>query len=148
MLKAALLNLADSSFSRGHITGSINVPFSSAFGPDGEIVQCPATGVLQTYKGRVIVVISHAMKTAAMVRMQKHTLVTLFYSSLLAIRNSALCSLMNTLDRPESKNAAAVLLQATSQFSMCVKVKQGNQKFALIKETFQKKERRKKLYLN
>lgn len=125
MLKAALLNLADSSFSRGHVSGSINVPFSSAFGPDGEIVQCPATGVLQTYKGRVIVVISHAMKTAAMVRMQEHTLITLFHSSLLAISNSAFCSLMNTLDRPESKNSAAVLLQATSQFSMCAKVKRG-----------------------
>lgn len=73
LLKAALLNLADSSFSRGHVSGSINVPFSSALGPDGEIVQCPATGVLQNYKGRVIVVISHAMKSAAMVRMLKHT---------------------------------------------------------------------------
>lgn len=148
LLKAALLNPADSSFSRGHISGSINVPFSSAFGPDGEVVQCPATGVLQAYKGRVIVVISHAMKTAAMVRMHKHALITLFYSSLLPIRNSALFSLMNTLARPESKNSAVVLLQATSRFCMCVKVKQGNQKFALIKETFQKKERRQKECLN
>ncbi|KAL7404003.1 hypothetical protein ABVT39_008381 [Epinephelus coioides] len=53
-------------FSRGHISGSINIPFSTAFGPDGELVQCPATGVLQNYKGRVIVVISHVMKSAAM----------------------------------------------------------------------------------
>lgn len=68
--KAALLNPAASSFSRGHISGSINAPYSSAFGPDGELVQCPATGILQNYKGRVIVVISHAMKSAAMVRRQ------------------------------------------------------------------------------
>lgn len=68
--KAALLNPAASSFSRGHISGSINVPYSSAFGPDGELVQCPATGILQNYKGRVIVVISHAMKSAAMVSRQ------------------------------------------------------------------------------
>uniref|UniRef100_A0A672GYD7 TBC1 domain containing kinase n=1 Tax=Salarias fasciatus TaxID=181472 RepID=A0A672GYD7_SALFA len=54
-------------YSRGHISGSINVAFNTAFGPDGELVQCPATGVLQNYRGRVIVVISHAMKSAAMV---------------------------------------------------------------------------------
>ncbi|KAJ0050773.1 hypothetical protein NL108_005880, partial [Boleophthalmus pectinirostris] len=53
-------------YSRGHISGSINVPFSSVFGPDGELVQCPTSGVLQSYRGRVIVVISHAMKSAAM----------------------------------------------------------------------------------
>uniref|UniRef100_A0A671WZC7 TBC domain-containing protein kinase-like protein n=1 Tax=Sparus aurata TaxID=8175 RepID=A0A671WZC7_SPAAU len=53
-------------FSRGHISGSINIPFSTAFGPDGELLQCPATGVLQNYRGRVIVVISHAIKSAAM----------------------------------------------------------------------------------
>ncbi|XP_031727261.1 TBC domain-containing protein kinase-like protein, partial [Anarrhichthys ocellatus] len=53
-------------FSRGHISGSINIPFSTAFSPDGELVQCPATGILQNYRGRVIVIISHAMKTAAM----------------------------------------------------------------------------------
>uniref|UniRef100_A0A8C4EJA1 TBC domain-containing protein kinase-like protein n=1 Tax=Dicentrarchus labrax TaxID=13489 RepID=A0A8C4EJA1_DICLA len=53
-------------FSRGHISGSINIPFSAAFNPDGELVQCPATGILQNYRGRVIVVISHAMKSAAM----------------------------------------------------------------------------------
>uniref|UniRef100_A0A3Q3KES3 TBC domain-containing protein kinase-like protein n=1 Tax=Monopterus albus TaxID=43700 RepID=A0A3Q3KES3_MONAL len=52
-------------FSRGHISGSINIPFSTVFGPDGELVQCPTTGVLQNYRGRVIVVISHAMKSAA-----------------------------------------------------------------------------------
>uniref|UniRef100_A0A671WZQ6 TBC domain-containing protein kinase-like protein n=1 Tax=Sparus aurata TaxID=8175 RepID=A0A671WZQ6_SPAAU len=60
-------------FSRGHISGSINIPFSTAFGPDGELLQCPATGVLQNYRGRVIVVISHAIKSAAMVRKQSHT---------------------------------------------------------------------------
>uniref|UniRef100_A0A3B4A0I5 Uncharacterized protein n=1 Tax=Periophthalmus magnuspinnatus TaxID=409849 RepID=A0A3B4A0I5_9GOBI len=53
-------------YSRGHISGSINVPFSTVFGSDGELVQCPTSGVLQSYRGRLIVVISHAMKSAAM----------------------------------------------------------------------------------
>nr|XP_019956730.1 PREDICTED: TBC domain-containing protein kinase-like protein [Paralichthys olivaceus] len=53
-------------FSKGHISGSINIPSNTAFNPDGELVQCPATGVLQNYRGRVIVVISHVMKNAAM----------------------------------------------------------------------------------
>lgn len=73
LFKAVLLNLAVSSFGRGHISGSINIPFSTAFSSDGELMQCPATGPLQNYKGRVIVVISHAMKSAAMVRKQSHT---------------------------------------------------------------------------
>ncbi|KAM3865082.1 TBC domain-containing protein kinase-like protein isoform 3-T3 [Diretmus argenteus] len=53
-------------FSRGHISSSINIPYSTAFSSDGELVQCPATGILQNFRGRVIVVISHAMKSAAM----------------------------------------------------------------------------------
>uniref|UniRef100_A0A8K9UAT4 TBC domain-containing protein kinase-like protein n=1 Tax=Oncorhynchus mykiss TaxID=8022 RepID=A0A8K9UAT4_ONCMY len=51
-------------FGRGHISGSISIPYSTAFSPDGELVQCPATGTLQSFRGRVIVVISHAMKSA------------------------------------------------------------------------------------
>lgn len=62
------LNPTGPSFSRGHVTGSVSVPFSSAFSPDGELLQCPTSGILHNYKGCVIVVISHAMKTAAMVR--------------------------------------------------------------------------------
>ncbi|KAK6324691.1 hypothetical protein J4Q44_G00040330 [Coregonus suidteri] len=53
-------------YGRGHISGSISIPYSTAFSPDGELVQCPATGILQSFRGRVIVVISHAMKSAAM----------------------------------------------------------------------------------
>uniref|UniRef100_A0A3B1JQL9 TBC1 domain containing kinase n=1 Tax=Astyanax mexicanus TaxID=7994 RepID=A0A3B1JQL9_ASTMX len=52
-------------FSRGHIPGSINIPYSSVFGPDGEVLQCPVTNTLTGYKGRVIVVLSNIMKTAA-----------------------------------------------------------------------------------
>uniref|UniRef100_A0A3B1KB17 TBC domain-containing protein kinase-like protein n=1 Tax=Astyanax mexicanus TaxID=7994 RepID=A0A3B1KB17_ASTMX len=51
-------------FSRGHIPGSINIPYSSVFGPDGEVLQCPVTNTLTGYKGRVIVVLSNIMKTA------------------------------------------------------------------------------------
>ncbi|XP_053713889.1 TBC domain-containing protein kinase-like protein [Synchiropus splendidus] len=53
-------------FSRGHISGSINVPFSSAFSSDGELLQCPASGTLQTFRGRVVIVISHAVKSATL----------------------------------------------------------------------------------
>ncbi|XP_014895110.1 TBC domain-containing protein kinase-like protein [Poecilia latipinna] len=53
-------------FGRGHVSGSINIPFNSVFGPDGELVQCPASGVLQNYRGRVIVIVSHAVKSAAL----------------------------------------------------------------------------------
>ncbi|KAL6487829.1 hypothetical protein MHYP_G00044550 [Metynnis hypsauchen] len=52
-------------FNRGHIPGSINVPYSSVFGPDGEVLQSPGTNTLTGYKGRVIVVLSNIMKNAA-----------------------------------------------------------------------------------
>ncbi|XP_012996109.2 TBC domain-containing protein kinase-like protein [Esox lucius] len=53
-------------FGRGHISGSVNIPYSTAFSADGELAQCPATGTLQSFRGRVIVVIGHSMKSAAM----------------------------------------------------------------------------------
>ncbi|XP_039615140.1 TBC domain-containing protein kinase-like protein isoform X2 [Polypterus senegalus] len=52
-------------FNRGHISGSINIPYSTAFGQDRELIQCPNTATLQSFKGRVIVVVSQAMKSAA-----------------------------------------------------------------------------------
>ncbi|XP_051940425.1 TBC domain-containing protein kinase-like protein isoform X3 [Hippocampus zosterae] len=52
-------------FSRGHMSGSINVPFSTAFGTEDEVLQCPTTGALQNNRGRVVVIIGHAMKSAS-----------------------------------------------------------------------------------
>ncbi|KAK2852341.1 hypothetical protein Q7C36_007542 [Tachysurus vachellii] len=52
-------------FSRGHIPGSINVPYSSVFGPDGELLQCPSTNTLASYKSRVVVILSNITKNSA-----------------------------------------------------------------------------------
>uniref|UniRef100_H3AH06 TBC domain-containing protein kinase-like protein n=1 Tax=Latimeria chalumnae TaxID=7897 RepID=H3AH06_LATCH len=52
-------------FNRGHISGSINIPYSLAFGADGDLVQCAATTTLQSFKGRVIVIVGLVMKNAA-----------------------------------------------------------------------------------
>uniref|UniRef100_A0A671S069 TBC domain-containing protein kinase-like protein n=1 Tax=Sinocyclocheilus anshuiensis TaxID=1608454 RepID=A0A671S069_9TELE len=51
-------------FSRGHIPGSINIPYTSTFGPEGELLQCPATSALAGYRFRVIVILSSIMKNA------------------------------------------------------------------------------------
>ncbi|XP_061441452.1 TBC domain-containing protein kinase-like protein isoform X4 [Rhineura floridana] len=53
-------------FNRGHISGSINIPFGSAFTAEGELIQCPATATLQSFKGRVVVVVGHVAKNAAL----------------------------------------------------------------------------------
>ncbi|XP_075056911.1 TBC domain-containing protein kinase-like protein isoform X2 [Mixophyes fleayi] len=42
-------------FNRGHIPGSINMSFGSAFTADGELVPGPVSGTLQSFKGKVIV---------------------------------------------------------------------------------------------
>nr|XP_061791720.1 TBC domain-containing protein kinase-like protein isoform X2 [Nerophis lumbriciformis] len=52
-------------FNRGHMSGSINIPFSTTFGADDEVLQCPASGTLQTYRGRIVVIIGHAVKIAS-----------------------------------------------------------------------------------
>ncbi|XP_077575357.1 TBC domain-containing protein kinase-like protein [Stigmatopora nigra] len=52
-------------FNRGHMSGSVNIPFSTAFGADNEALQCPASGSLQAYKGRIVVIIGHAVKSAS-----------------------------------------------------------------------------------
>ncbi|NXD68419.1 TBCK protein, partial [Eolophus roseicapillus] len=52
-------------FNRGHISGSINVPFASAFTAEGDLVQCPATATLQSFKGRVVVIVGNAVKNTA-----------------------------------------------------------------------------------
>ncbi|XP_052400991.1 TBC domain-containing protein kinase-like protein [Carassius gibelio] len=51
-------------FSRGHIPGSINIPYTSTFGPEGELLQCPATSTLAGHRLRVIVILSSIMKNA------------------------------------------------------------------------------------
>ncbi|KAH0615901.1 hypothetical protein JD844_026521 [Phrynosoma platyrhinos] len=54
------------SFNRGHISGSINIPFGSAFTTEGELIQCAATSMLQSFKGRVVVIVGHVAKNAAL----------------------------------------------------------------------------------
>ncbi|CAH6789052.1 Tbck [Phodopus roborovskii] len=52
-------------FLRGHIAGSINVPFSAAFTAEGELSQGPYTTMLQNFKGKVIVIVGHVAKHTA-----------------------------------------------------------------------------------
>ncbi|XP_073458053.1 TBC domain-containing protein kinase-like protein [Aquarana catesbeiana] len=52
-------------FNRGHIPGSINMPFGSAFTADGELVPGLASATLQSFKGKVIVSVGHVSSNAA-----------------------------------------------------------------------------------
>ncbi|XP_006869395.1 PREDICTED: TBC domain-containing protein kinase-like protein isoform X3 [Chrysochloris asiatica] len=52
-------------FIRGHISGSINIPFSVAFTAEGELTQAPCTTMLQSFKGKVIVIVGHVAKHTA-----------------------------------------------------------------------------------
>uniref|UniRef100_V9KC16 TBC domain-containing protein kinase-like protein n=1 Tax=Callorhinchus milii TaxID=7868 RepID=V9KC16_CALMI len=52
-------------FNRGHINGSINISYNSAFSTDGELIQCAATSMLQSFRGRVIVVMGNVIKSTA-----------------------------------------------------------------------------------
>ncbi|KAL2101697.1 hypothetical protein ACEWY4_003458 [Coilia grayii] len=53
-------------FNRGHISGSINIPYTPSFGADGEPVVFPAVTTLSAYRGRLIVVLSNMVKNAVM----------------------------------------------------------------------------------
>ncbi|XP_056422015.1 TBC domain-containing protein kinase-like protein [Hyla sarda] len=52
-------------FNRGHIPGSINMPFGSSFTGDGELVPGPASATLQSFKGKVIVSVGHVSTNSA-----------------------------------------------------------------------------------
>ncbi|XP_077858171.1 TBC domain-containing protein kinase-like protein isoform X1 [Macaca mulatta] len=52
-------------FIRGHISGSINIPFSAAFTAEGELTQGLYTAMLQNFKGKVIVIVGHVAKHTA-----------------------------------------------------------------------------------
>ncbi|XP_078456892.1 TBC domain-containing protein kinase-like protein isoform X2 [Lampetra planeri] len=52
-------------FSRGHVTGSVNIPQASAFSPEGTLVPCSSSSTLHAHRGRVIVVIGHTASAAA-----------------------------------------------------------------------------------
>lgn len=56
------------SFLRGHIAGSINIPFSAAFTAEGELSQGPYTTMLHSFKGKVIVIVGHVAKQTSEVR--------------------------------------------------------------------------------
>ena len=53
------------SFIRGHISGSINIPFITAFTAEGELTQGPYTAMLQSFRGKVIVIVGHVAKHTA-----------------------------------------------------------------------------------
>ena len=52
-------------FARGIIPGSVNIPFNSAFGADGELIASPATEELQSNKFQVKVIVGSRGKNAA-----------------------------------------------------------------------------------
>uniref|UniRef100_A0A7N4NWL3 TBC1 domain containing kinase n=1 Tax=Sarcophilus harrisii TaxID=9305 RepID=A0A7N4NWL3_SARHA len=52
-------------FNRGHISGSISIPFNSAFTTEGELSQSPSTAILQNFKGKVIVIVGNVTKHTA-----------------------------------------------------------------------------------
>ncbi|XP_004612753.2 TBC domain-containing protein kinase-like protein [Sorex araneus] len=47
-------------FIRGHISGSVNVPFSTAVTADGELSTGPHAALLPGFRGKVIVVVGHS----------------------------------------------------------------------------------------
>ncbi|CAH2300821.1 TBC domain-containing kinase [Pelobates cultripes] len=52
-------------FNRGHIPGSISIPFGSAFTTEGELVPCTASATLQSFKGKVVVIVGHVAKNTS-----------------------------------------------------------------------------------
>uniref|UniRef100_A0A8C1YUY2 TBC domain-containing protein kinase-like protein n=1 Tax=Cyprinus carpio TaxID=7962 RepID=A0A8C1YUY2_CYPCA len=59
-----IFNQGQFNYPESLIPGSINIPYTSTFGPEGELLQCPATSTLAGYRFRVIVILSSIMKNA------------------------------------------------------------------------------------
>uniref|UniRef100_A0A672LIF9 TBC domain-containing protein kinase-like protein n=1 Tax=Sinocyclocheilus grahami TaxID=75366 RepID=A0A672LIF9_SINGR len=84
-------------FSRGHIPGSINIPYSSTFGAEGELLQCPVTSTLAGYRFRVIVILSSIMKNA-----------TTFATHLLKVNFPRVCVLDGGMNKMKSTGLLTV----------------------------------------
>ncbi len=52
------------SYQRGAIPNSINIPFGSAFSPDGQLLPCPAVDMLQSHRNQVKVIVGSRNKHA------------------------------------------------------------------------------------
>lgn len=52
-------------YKRGTVPGSLNIPFQTAFSPEGDLVQCPAVTTLKQNKAKVKVVVGSKNKNAA-----------------------------------------------------------------------------------
>uniref|UniRef100_A0A671SJC0 TBC domain-containing protein kinase-like protein n=1 Tax=Sinocyclocheilus anshuiensis TaxID=1608454 RepID=A0A671SJC0_9TELE len=84
-------------FSRGHIPGSINIPYTSTFGPEGELLQCPVTSTLAGYRFRVIVILSSIMTNA-----------TTFATHLLKVNFPRVCVLDGGMNKMKSTGLLTV----------------------------------------
>ncbi len=62
--RVLLLSLTIIRFLRGTIPESINIPFQTAFGPEGDLVVTPAVQTLNSYKLQVKVVLGSRGKNA------------------------------------------------------------------------------------
>lgn len=52
-------------FRKGMVPGSINIPFMTAFSPEGELSPCLAVNILNSRRSQVIVVIGNRGRNAA-----------------------------------------------------------------------------------
>ncbi|WAR12204.1 TBCK-like protein [Mya arenaria] len=52
-------------YKRGTVPGSVNIPFQTAFSPEGDLVACPAVTVLKQSKAQVKVVVGSRGKNAS-----------------------------------------------------------------------------------
>ena len=52
-------------YKRGTIPGSVNIPFQTAFCPEGELVPCPAVQTLNSNRSKVKVVVGSKNRNAA-----------------------------------------------------------------------------------
>ena len=63
--KQCLFSWAFDRYRKGMIPGSINIPFTTAFSPEGELSPCPAVNTLNSRRNQVVVVIGNRGRNAA-----------------------------------------------------------------------------------
>ncbi|XP_014670716.1 PREDICTED: LOW QUALITY PROTEIN: TBC domain-containing protein kinase-like protein [Priapulus caudatus] len=82
---------------RGTVPGAVNIPFASAFSPDGGLVSSSAVSQLYAHRGRLVVVVGNRGNHAAQ-----------FAGELVAIGFSKVCVLHNGLDALKSTGLMSV----------------------------------------
>uniref|UniRef100_T1J4P7 TBC domain-containing protein kinase-like protein n=1 Tax=Strigamia maritima TaxID=126957 RepID=T1J4P7_STRMM len=90
---------APEEFSRGAVPDSINIPFQSAFSPDGKLNSCAEVSILNAHQGRIIIIVGNRGNSAVNVNIVDTSgFQPVFADQIVRLGYSKVCTLHKGID--------------------------------------------------